>query len=168
MPSPQNGQDSTTKTSSAVDSHDDGALISPDEIPPMSTRNKLQTTEFSSREEDAIADTPSPPYYAVIFTSIRSDNTDHTDDYAQTAKRMVALAKQQPGYLGSESVREEESSVGITVSYWKDLASIRNWKQQAEHLEAQEKGKQQFYHAYKTRIALVERDYELMLPPSPS
>jgi heme-degrading monooxygenase HmoA len=104
--------------------------------------------------EDLIADTPMPPYYAVIFTSLRSD-TDH-DEYSQTAKRMVELAKQQPGYLGVESARD---GVGITVSYWKDTASIRKWKQNSEHLEAQEKGKKKWYTVCKTRVALVERDY---------
>jgi heme-degrading monooxygenase HmoA len=101
-----------------------------------------------------IASTPNPPYYAVIFTNLR---TDLDADYQETAERMADLAAQQPGYLGFESAREE---CGISVSYWKDLQSISNWKQQAEHLRAQEQGRQAWYSNYKTRIALVERDYE--------
>ncbi|MAX81712.1 MAG: antibiotic biosynthesis monooxygenase [Crocinitomicaceae bacterium] len=100
-----------------------------------------------------IAQTPSPPYYAVIFTSIR---TDKEDDYAQTARLMLELAQQQDGFLGIESARD---TLGITVSYWRDLASIQNWKQQTDHLVAQQKGKTDWYKHYKTRIALVERDY---------
>jgi len=72
------------------------------------------------------------------------------------ADRMLALAEGQPGFLGVESAREE---VGITVSYWQSLEAIRNWKQHAEHLLAQELGRQQWYQSYKTRICLVERDY---------
>ena len=100
-----------------------------------------------------IANTPEPPYYAVIFTSLQSDNTE---GYAQTAARMVELAAQQPGFLGVESAREQ---LGITVSYWTDLASIRQWKAHAEHREAQKMGMEQWYSKYMTRISLVERDY---------
>lgn len=101
-----------------------------------------------------IANTPTPPYYAVIFTSIRSSIDA---GYAEMANRMVELASQQPGFLGAESARD---GVGITVSYWQDLASIAKWKAHAEHVLAQQSGREQWYQAYKTRIALVERDYQ--------
>ncbi|MFK7757624.1 MAG: antibiotic biosynthesis monooxygenase [Flavobacteriales bacterium] len=100
-----------------------------------------------------LAKTPEAPYYAVIFTSI---NTDDVEDYSQMANKMVELAAKQNGFLGVESARNE---VGITVSYWKDLASIKNWKENAEHTLARNKGREQWYQSYMTRIALVERDY---------
>ncbi|WP_442958040.1 antibiotic biosynthesis monooxygenase family protein [Phenylobacterium sp.] len=81
-----------------------------------------------------IASTPKPPYYAVIFTAVRAGDDP---DYAQTAARMVGLAVQQPGFLGVEHAGDTS---GITVSYWKDLDSIRAWKQHAEHIEAQRRG----------------------------
>lgn len=102
-----------------------------------------------------IASTPSPPYYAVIFTSIR---TEHTEGYADMAARMLALAAEQDGFLGVESAHED---VGITVSYWRDLPAIRRWKQHAQHLIAQQKGRSEWYLNYKTRIAHVERDYAM-------
>lgn len=100
-----------------------------------------------------IANTPAPPYYAVIFTSLRT-TVDH--GYAEMAQRMIQLATEQPGFLGIESARSE---VGITVSYWQDLASIQQWKTNAEHLVAQRLGREQWYLSFKTRIAKVERDY---------
>lgn len=100
------------------------------------------------------ANTPSPPYYAVIFTSVK--NTEDKE-YDEMAKRMSELAQQQDGFLGMESARNE---IGITVSYWSSLESIKKWKMNSEHLIAQEKGKSQWYKKYKTRICLVERDYE--------
>ena len=100
--------------------------------------------------------TPKPPYYAVIFSSIQ---TNDTIGYNETAERMLQLAAKQPGFLGVESVRE---TLGITVSYWKDLESIKRWKKDTEHIIAQEKGKLQWYSSYKTRIARVERDYEFV------
>jgi len=101
------------------------------------------------------ATTPEPPYYAVIFTSVQ---TDALEGYAEMAERMEALAKQQPGYLGIESAR---SDVGITVSYWSDLESIKKWKQQSAHLRAQSLGKERWYKNYTVRIARIERDYSL-------
>lgn len=100
-----------------------------------------------------IASTPPAPYYAVIFTSIR---TDVDQGYGDMADRMVALAAQQPGFLGVESARE---GVGITVSYWNSLEAIRAWKANADHLVAQQAGRKDWYRQYKTRIARVERDY---------
>jgi heme-degrading monooxygenase HmoA len=101
-----------------------------------------------------IANTPETPYYAVIFSSI---TTEASTGYAETAARMVELAAQQPGFLGVESAREE---LGITVSYWSDLDSIKAWKRNAEHLVAQKMGREKWYSNYKTRIARVERDYD--------
>ncbi len=100
-----------------------------------------------------IARTPSPPYYAVIFSSYR---TEGDNGYDAMAGRMVELASQQPGFLGIESVRE---SLGITVSYWENLDAIRNWKQNAEHNEAQRLGHQQWYSGFRVRVAKVEREY---------
>ena len=100
-----------------------------------------------------IANTPKPPYYAVIFSSIQSDDTK---GYAEMADRMQELAWQQPGYLGIESARE---GLGITVSYWKDEASLIAWKENIEHQGAQKMGRKKWYASYKTRIAKVERDY---------
>jgi heme-degrading monooxygenase HmoA len=104
-------------------------------------------------EGNPIAATPSPPYYAVISTSLR---TDVDEGYGDMADQMVNLASQQPGYPGQESARE---GLGITVSYWESLKAIRNWKMVSEHLFAQRIGREKWYSSYKTRICLVERDY---------
>lgn len=100
-----------------------------------------------------IANTPKPPYYAVVFTSIR---TPVNEGYNETAQRMMELAQQQDGFLGAESAREE---LGITVSYWESIDAIKNWKANSEHLAAQKMGKAQWYASFKLRIAKVERDY---------
>ena len=100
-----------------------------------------------------IAETPDPPYYAVIFTSVR---TEGDAGYSLMAEEMVKLAIQQPGFLGVESAREE---IGITVSYWRDLESIAGWKANIEHKNARQIGRQVWYRAFKVRISKVERDY---------
>lgn len=91
------------------------------------------------------------PYYAVIFTSKR---TDGDNGYSKMAEQMEILAKQQPGYLGIESA---SSDIGITVSYWKNLDAIKNWKDNAAHIYAQNKGKSDWY---KVRICKIEREYK--------
>jgi len=100
-----------------------------------------------------IAKTPQIPYYAVIFTSTR---LDEDNGYSIMSDKMVALAKEQKGFLGVESAR---NNVGITVSYWKSLEAIKKWKLNMDHTEARNKGREIWYSQFKVRICKVERDY---------
>lgn len=102
-----------------------------------------------------IARTPEPPYYAVIFTSLR---TEGDRGYGQMAERMVEVASQQPSFLGVESARTPEG-LGITVSYWSSEEAIAAWKAHADHKIAQETGQKVWYSRYHLRVARVERDY---------
>ena len=103
-----------------------------------------------------IAATPQPPYYAVIFTSTR---TEGDRGYGEMSRRMVELGSRYDGFLGIESARGADG-LGITVSYWRDEAAILRWKQDEEHLKAQQAGQQTWYANYQVRIAKVERAYE--------
>jgi heme-degrading monooxygenase HmoA len=103
---------------------------------------------------NSFANTPKPPYYAVIFTSVK---ISEDMGYSKMSKRMLELLSRQEGFLGFESAREE---LGITVSYWDSLDSIKKWKSNLEHKEAQRKGREIWYKEYKIRIAKVERDYD--------
>ncbi len=100
------------------------------------------------------AHTPAPPYYAVIFSSMR---TEGDQGYGEAATRMLELAREQPGFLGVESARE--GGLGITVSYWQSEAAILAWKQQAEHKAVREQGRARWYSAFQTRVCKVERAY---------
>ena len=99
------------------------------------------------------ARTPDPPYYAVIFTSRR---TEVDDGYGATSDRMIELAAQQPGFLGVESARGADG-LGITVSYWESEEAIANWRKHAEHRVAQSTGIEKWYAEFFTRVAKVER-----------
>lgn len=103
------------------------------------------------------ASTPHPPYVAVIFTARRTDIDDA--GYEAMAASMISLAARQPGHLGVESVRDAETNLGITVSYWADEASAVAWKQHPEHLIAQAEGRGRWYSHYETRVATVTRAY---------
>ena len=102
-----------------------------------------------------IAGTPEPPYFAVIFSSQRTEG-DH--GYGAMAERMLELAARQPGFLGVESARDAEG-FGLTVSYWTDAAAIAAWKAEGEHAVAQRLGREQWYAAFRLRVCRVEREY---------
>ncbi|AEH00761.1 antibiotic biosynthesis monooxygenase [Lacinutrix sp. 5H-3-7-4] len=93
------------------------------------------------------------PYYAVIFTSTR---TEGDNGYLEMAELMETLAKKQNGFISIDSARNE---VGITVSYWENLEAIQLWKQQTDHVIAQQKGIKDWYSWYNVKICKVEREY---------
>ena len=99
------------------------------------------------------AKTPEPPYYAVIFTSTR---TEVEEGYGDMSTKMVELASRQPGFLGVESARGADG-LGITVSYWESEEAIANWRRDAEHRIAQSHGREKWYAEFTTRVAKVER-----------
>jgi heme-degrading monooxygenase HmoA len=102
---------------------------------------------------DRIAKLPKPPYYAVIFSAQR---TEGDNGYAKMAEKMVELASKQEGFLGIESVSDEE--LEITVSYWQTLGDIKNWKEHSAHQVAQERGKKEWYKNFALRVCKVDRD----------
>ncbi|MDH3400970.1 MAG: antibiotic biosynthesis monooxygenase [Chromatiales bacterium] len=102
-----------------------------------------------------LATTPEPPYYAVIFASVRQESDESA--YQRTAARMLELAASQPGFLGVDSARSD--GLGITVSYWQDEEAIKAWKHQVEHTQARRMGREKWYREYSLRVARVERTY---------
>lgn len=100
----------------------------------------------------SIVTTPQPPYYAVIFTTV---STGEAAGYSEMAGRMLALASQQPGFLGLETAHEE---IGISVSYWETLESIAAWRDNMMHRQAQAKAKD-WYGSLRVRVCRVEREY---------
>jgi heme-degrading monooxygenase HmoA len=103
-----------------------------------------------------IVNTPKPPYYAVVFTSINAD-VDHTE-HTKMYRRMVEIAESYEGYIGIEPARNPDGS-GVAVIYWKDLATIQAFARDPEHLVAKKKGREIWYSHYLIRICKVERDY---------
>ncbi|MDQ3321032.1 MAG: antibiotic biosynthesis monooxygenase [Acidobacteriota bacterium] len=100
-----------------------------------------------------ISKTLKPPYYAVIFNSIKNAGEN---GYGETARKMAELSAAQKGFLGMEHA--ESDGLSITVCYWENLESIAVWRENVEHKIAQAKGYETFYKSFATRICLVERD----------
>ena len=101
-----------------------------------------------------IAPTPKPPYYVAVFSSVR---TETDEGYYQMNDALLMELSKLSGYLGHESARE--NGCGITVSYWSDLQSLKNWRDLPLHKTAQDLGREKWYHNYKVRIGLIEHDY---------
>jgi heme-degrading monooxygenase HmoA len=105
--------------------------------------------------DSPFAPRPAPPYFAVVFASLRRAG-DH--GYAAMAEQMMRLAAQQPGYLGVESARGADG-FGLTVSYWATLEAIQAWRRHAEHVVARDGGRRDWYEGYELRVSRVERAY---------
>src|SRR5687768_2621877 len=119
---------------------------------------KIWKQKDSGNQNNSSMETFKPlpvPYYAVIFSSLR---TEGDNGYDETAQRMEELARQQPGFLGIESA-QNETGYRVTICFWSSLEAIHDWKQNSEHLIAQEKGIEKWYAGYRIRICKVERDY---------
>jgi len=109
-----------------------------------------------------LASLPDPPYVAVVFTSVRTD--DDPEGYARAATAMDGRAAAQPGYLAHEGARDPVTGLGITVSYWRTEADARAWKAVADHLGVQRLGRERWYAEYRVVVAEVVRAYR----PDPS
>ncbi|WP_312866579.1 antibiotic biosynthesis monooxygenase family protein [Streptomyces boluensis] len=96
-----------------------------------------------------------PPYYVVVFTSLR---TDEDAGYGETAGRMADLVREVPGFLGVESARTP-GGLGITVSYFESEEAIAEWRRQVEHRAAQERGRAEWYESFSVHVSKVERSY---------
>lgn len=104
---------------------------------------------------DFLSDLFDPPYYAVIFSALKTG--EDAAGYSDAAARMTELAATSEGYLGVETIRQGPST--ITVSYWRDEAAITRWRENVEHVEARRNGRQTWYADFRLRIAKVERSY---------
>ena len=94
-----------------------------------------------------------PPYYAVVFTTVR---TDDQTGYRETNARMEELVRQVPGYLGMDHA-QNPGGLGITVAYFRDADALTRWRTDLEHRAAQKRGRADWYESYTLHVAKVER-----------
>ncbi len=93
---------------------------------------------------------------AVIFVSLRTGAD--AEGYARAAAEMEAAVARAPGYLGHDSVSSAEG--GITISYWRDEASVADWRAHARHSEVRQAGRDHWYRHYRLIVASVMRSDE--------
>jgi heme-degrading monooxygenase HmoA len=94
-----------------------------------------------------------------MFVVIFRATARHLDaEYSTTAARLRELALTRFGCL--EFVALTEGSQEVALSYWPDEASIRAWKQHADHLMAQQLGRERWYSSYRVEVAEIQRQYQ--------
>ena len=94
--------------------------------------------------------------YAVIFTSLKSDNTaGYAEMNAEVYREVTAI----DGFMFEESCRQADGS-GISVSYWRDLDAIDRWRNNALHCVAKQHGRESWFDSYSIRICKVESEKE--------
>lgn len=92
--------------------------------------------------------------YAVIF---RAEIADADEEYSGTASRLRDLALSEYGCAEFTSCTEGQRE--IAISYWETLEQISRWKQNALHLDAQEKGRSRWYRSYTVEVVELLRSY---------
>ena len=95
--------------------------------------------------------------YVVIFRSTRK--LDDGQLYSQWSEKMENLVKTIVGYEHHFGFRDEATRDGVTVSYFKSLDAISQWRQLDEHKVAQQLGRDSFYEEYSIQVCEVLRDY---------
>ncbi len=96
--------------------------------------------------------------YAVIF---KAEIAKLDAEYGAMAARMRELAQARYGCVEFVSVTKGDQE--ISISYWESEAQIAAWKQDSEHLLAQEAGRSKWYKSYTVQVVELKRQYSTLL-----
>lgn len=92
---------------------------------------------------------------AVIF---RAAIAEMDDDYHAMAERLRELALEEYGCREFCAWTEGDSEVAI--SYWENEEQIRAWRADAEHIAAQDLGRDRWYKGYSVQVVEILREYK--------
>ncbi len=79
------------------------------------------------------------------------------EDYQAMNAEMETLVRQNPGFIDVKSYKAEDGE-RLTVVWWRDEESLREWREQMRHREAQNAGRKKWYAYYKMEVANVTRE----------
>ena len=71
--------------------------------------------------------------------------------YGPRAEEMEALARSMPGFVDVKSFVADDGE-RVTISTFADEASVRAWREQAEHRVAQAEGRSTYYDEYSIQV----------------
>ncbi len=92
--------------------------------------------------------------YAVIFASTKHNIND---EYLSTDAELMTLAQNEPGFLGYESLANDNKS--IFISYWESREAVDAWRNNLKHLSAK-KDVALWYSRYLSQICVIENSHE--------
>ncbi|NNE99620.1 MAG: antibiotic biosynthesis monooxygenase [Pyrinomonadaceae bacterium] len=95
---------------------------------------------------------------AVIFEVIPAQGK--RDEYLDLAASLKPELSKIEGFISIERFQSlTDPEKVLSLSFWKDEASIAEWRNLQRHREAQRKGRSSVFEDYRLRIAGVLRDY---------
>ncbi|OGA03602.1 MAG: hypothetical protein A3I00_06100 [Betaproteobacteria bacterium RIFCSPLOWO2_02_FULL_64_12] len=99
----------------------------------------------------------------MVLTVFRSRlRPDAQEEYGRWAQRMSELAGQMPGYLSHKGFVAEDGE-RVTIVEFESEQAHQAWRLHPEHVQAQKKGRAEFYSEYRIQVCSVER--ESRFPP---
>jgi heme-degrading monooxygenase HmoA len=98
--------------------------------------------------------------YAVIFEV--EPAAGRRQDYLDIAAALRSELEKIDGFI---SVERFQSLVNdgkiLSLSFWRDEAAVKRWREQAQHRRAQAKGRAEVFRDYRLSVAEVVRQYGL-------
>ncbi len=96
--------------------------------------------------------------HAVIFEV--EPEPERRQDYLDIAARLRPELERIDGFISVERFQSLTNPGKIlSLSFWRDEASVARWRRQEEHRAAQRAGRTGIFHTYRLRVAAVVRDY---------
>ena len=83
--------------------------------------------------------------------------------YQAWIARMSALAKTMPGYISHKAFTAEDGE-RVTIVEFENEDAQRGWARNLEHMDAQRKGRADFYSEYRIQVCTVIRDSQFKQP----
>ncbi|MGH9577018.1 MAG: antibiotic biosynthesis monooxygenase family protein [Terriglobales bacterium] len=90
----------------------------------------------------------------ILFFSRLTDQAG--EDYYQMDEELSQLVKDAPGFMGVKSFKAEGGE-RLTVVWWKDEETLRQWRELPRHRVAQQTGRERWYQHYRMEIARIQR-----------
>lgn len=95
----------------------------------------------------------------MVITIFRSRlRPEHQEEYEQWATRIHDIAVRMPGFLSIKTFTAEDSE-RVSIVEFESEETMKAWREQADHRQAQELGRKQFYSEYHIQVCRIVRDY---------
>ena len=93
----------------------------------------------------------------MVLTVFRNRLRPDATDYPDLAARMSEIARAMPGYLSHKTFVAEDGE-RVTLVEFESEEAQRAWRTHPEHLEAQKRGRREFYVGYRLQVCTVQRE----------
>jgi heme-degrading monooxygenase HmoA len=99
----------------------------------------------------------------VLFGTEMREDADLAD-YAARSARMDALVRQMPGFISVKSYTAADGDEVVIVRFASEEA-LDAWRFHPEHVEAQRKGRAEYYESYWVQVCSTNRECAFQRQP---